>query len=73
MQGVYTYIPATNYAPREYSVAAVLLLLFTVLIIIIIIIIVVVVVDVVVVVVGWMKAFCTCGRDHRCLQNFFGF
>ena len=33
MQGVfYTYIPETNYVPREYSVAAVLLLLFMVLI-----------------------------------------
>jgi len=32
MQGVYTYIPETNYIPREYSVAAVLLLLFMVLI-----------------------------------------
>jgi len=26
MQGIYTYIPETNYVPREYSVAAVLLL-----------------------------------------------
>ena len=25
MQGIYTYIPETNYVPREYSVAAVLL------------------------------------------------
>ena len=32
MQGIYTYIPDTNYIPREYSVAAILLLLFTVLI-----------------------------------------
>ena len=32
MQGIYTYIPKTNYAPREYSVAAILLLLFMVLI-----------------------------------------
>jgi len=32
MQGIYTYIPETNYVPREFSVAAVLLLLFTVLI-----------------------------------------
>jgi len=32
MQGIYTYIPQTNYAPREYSVAAILLLLFMVLI-----------------------------------------
>ena len=31
MQGIYTYIPVTNYVPREYSVAAVLLLLFMVL------------------------------------------
>ena len=30
MQGTYTYIPETNYVPREYSVAAVLLLLFVV-------------------------------------------
>ena len=32
MQGIYTYIPETNYAPSEYSVAAILLLLFMVLI-----------------------------------------
>ena len=32
IQGIYTYIPETNYAPREYSVAAILLLLFMVLI-----------------------------------------
>jgi len=31
MQGIYTYIPETNYVPREYSVAAILLLLFLVL------------------------------------------
>ena len=30
MQGIYTYIPETNYAPREYIVAAILLLLFMV-------------------------------------------
>ena len=74
MQGIYTYIPATNYVPRECSVAAVFLLLFMVLIIIIIIIIVVVVVFVVIGWIdGWMKACCTRGRDHRCLQNLFGF
>ena len=32
MQGIYTYIPETNYVLREYSFAAILLLLFTVLI-----------------------------------------
>ena len=32
MQGIYTYIPETNYVPREYSVPAMLLLLFMVLI-----------------------------------------
>ena len=32
MQGIYTYIPETNYVPREYSVAAILMLLFMVLI-----------------------------------------
>jgi len=32
MQGIYTYIPETNYVPREYSVAAILLLLFKMLI-----------------------------------------
>ena len=32
MQGIYTYIPETNYVPREYIVAAILLLLFMVLI-----------------------------------------
>jgi len=32
MQGTCTYIPETNYVPREYNVAAILLLLFMVLI-----------------------------------------
>ena len=32
MQGIYVYIPETNYVPREYSVAVILLLLFMVLI-----------------------------------------
>jgi len=32
MQDIYTYIPETNYVPREYRVAAILLLLFMVLI-----------------------------------------
>jgi len=32
MQGIYTYIPETNYVPKEYSFAAILLLLFMVLI-----------------------------------------
>jgi len=32
LQGIYTYIPETNYAPREYSFAAILLLLFMALI-----------------------------------------
>ena len=32
MQGIYAYIPETNYVPREYNVAAILLLLFMVLI-----------------------------------------
>jgi len=32
MQGIYTHILATNFVPREYSVAAILLLLFMVLI-----------------------------------------
>ena len=32
MQGIYTYIPETNYVSREHSVAAILLLLFMVLI-----------------------------------------
>jgi hypothetical protein len=32
MQGIYTYIPDTNYVPRKYSVVAILLLLFMVLI-----------------------------------------
>ena len=30
IQGIYTYIPETNYAPRKYSVAIILLLLFMV-------------------------------------------
>jgi len=32
MQDIYTYIPETNYIPKEYSVTAILLLLFMVLI-----------------------------------------
>ena len=32
MQGIYTYIPETNYVPREDSVAGILLLIFMVLI-----------------------------------------
>jgi len=32
MHVIYSYIPETNYVPREYSVAAILLLLFMVLI-----------------------------------------
>ena len=32
MQGIYTYIPETNYNPREHGVAAILLFLFMVLI-----------------------------------------
>jgi len=32
MQGIYTYIPETNYVPKEHSVAAILLLLFMALI-----------------------------------------
>ena len=32
MQGIYNYIPETNYIPTEYSVAAILLFLFIVLI-----------------------------------------
>ena len=35
MQGIYTYIPETNYVPTEYSVAAILLLLFMVLILLV--------------------------------------
>ena len=35
MQVIYTYIPETNYVPREYSVAAILLLLFMVLILLV--------------------------------------
>jgi hypothetical protein len=30
MQGIYIYIPETNYVPREHSVAAILLFLFMV-------------------------------------------
>ena len=32
MQGIYAYIPETNYVPRENSVVAILLLLFMVLV-----------------------------------------
>jgi len=32
MQGIYNYIPDTNYVPTEHSVAVILLLLFMVLI-----------------------------------------
>ena len=44
MQGIYTYIPETNYVPREYSFAAVLLLLFMVHIFIITIIIIIIII-----------------------------
>jgi hypothetical protein len=30
MQGIYTYIPETNYVPKQYNVAAILSLLFMV-------------------------------------------
>ena len=36
MQGIYTYIPQTNYGPRKYSAAPILLFLFIIIIIIII-------------------------------------
>jgi len=36
-RGIYTYIPETNYVPREYSVAAILLLLFMVLILLVVV------------------------------------
>jgi len=29
MQGIYTYIPETNYIPREYSVAAIFMVLIS--------------------------------------------
>jgi len=32
MQGIYTYIPETNYVPREYSVAAILLTIIIIII-----------------------------------------
>ena len=32
MQGIYIYIPETDFVPRQYNVAAILLLLFMVLI-----------------------------------------
>jgi len=35
MQGIYTYIPETNYVPREYSVVSILLSLFMVLILLV--------------------------------------
>ena len=38
MQGIYTYIPETNYVPREYSVVAILLLPFMVLILLLLLI-----------------------------------
>ena len=38
MQGIYTYIPETNYVPREYSVAAIVVVVIIIIIIIIIII-----------------------------------
>ena len=35
MQGIYTYIPETNYVPREYSVAAIISIIIIIIIIII--------------------------------------
>jgi len=45
MQGICTYIPETNYVPREYSVAAVRLLLYMVLIFYLFIIIIIIVIN----------------------------
>ena len=44
MQGIYTYIPETNYVPREYSFAAILLLLFMVLISLVSVIIIIIII-----------------------------
>ena len=34
VQGIYTYIPETNYVPREYSVAAILFIIIIIVIIV---------------------------------------
>ena len=48
MQDIYTYIPETNYVPREYSVAAILLLLFMVLIILASVIIIIIIIFIII-------------------------
>ena len=34
MRGIYTYIPETNYVPREYSVAAIIIIVVVVVVVI---------------------------------------
>jgi len=51
MQAIYTYIPETNYVPREYSVAAILLLLFMVLISLVSVFIIIVIIIVIVIII----------------------
>ena len=54
MQGIYTYIPETNYVPREYSVAAVLLLLFMVLISLVSVFIIIIIIIIIIIYCNWV-------------------
>ena len=51
MQGIYTYIPETNYVPSEYIVAAILLLLFMVLILLASVIIIIIIIIILIVII----------------------
>ena len=60
MQGIYTYIPETNYVPREYSVAAILLLLFMVLISL------VSVLNILYFYISTFRSMCVCSAQYGC-------
>ena len=55
MQGIYTYIPETNYVPREQSVTAVLLLLFMVLISLVAVVIIIIIIIIIIHISVWRQ------------------
>ena len=67
MQCIYTYIPETNYIPREYSVAAILLLLFMVLISL------VSVLNLLYFYISTFRSVCVCSAQYGCILEFLDF
>jgi len=67
MQDIYTYIPETNYVPREYSVAAILLLL--IIIIIIIIIINIIIIIIIIIIISFMQSIYTYIPETNCVPK----